>query len=40
MLSKPQADLKPNSEAFENKPLVKPTRLHQWLIFKGFAIGF
>ena len=30
MLSKPQADLKPNTEAFENKPLVKPTGFREY----------
>ena len=30
MLSKPQADLKPNSEAFENTPLVKPTGFREY----------
>ncbi len=30
MLSKPQDDLKPNSEAFENAPLVKPTGFREY----------
>ena len=30
MLSKPQADLKPNTEAFENAPLVKPTGFREY----------
>ena len=30
MLSKPQADLKPNTEAFENTPLVKPTGFREY----------
>ena len=30
MLSKPQADLKPNSEAFENTPLVKSTGFREY----------
>ncbi|NCF79433.1 MAG: phosphomannomutase/phosphoglucomutase [Alphaproteobacteria bacterium] len=30
MLSKPQADLKPNTEEFENTPLVKPTGFREY----------
>ena len=30
MLSKPQADLQPNTEAFENTPLVKPTGFREY----------